>query len=65
MLFLVLEIADLIRAEKESCGSRIIPKCLCSLNFLRVCHNKGLLDDLFHAFSSTAVARQLAFVNLD
>ena len=38
MPFLVLEIADLICAEKESFESRITPKCLCSLTFLRVCY---------------------------
>ena len=31
MLFLVLEMADLVCAEEEIFGSRIIPKCLCSL----------------------------------
>ena len=31
--FLVLEIADLTRAEKDSSESRMIPKCLCSSTF--------------------------------
>ena len=65
MPFLVFEIADLIRAEKESFESRIIRKCLCSLTFFTGNLLRGLLDDLIHVVSLTVVVRQLALVDLD
>ena len=33
MPFLVLELADLMRAEKENCMSKIIPRCFGSSTF--------------------------------